>query len=127
MTLCLLKKSSSSSRVFGSNGVAKIYQMGKTGAIVVRRDSAISCLIDAGEVFGTHSGRTICSLTKKKWAFERGLSFILFSGWNPFVKEVIFWSEKPQLQATRIALTLIYDRLIEIECHKIVVRGNPQR
>ena len=51
----------------------------------------------------------------KTWAFERGLSLSLFYGWHTFVQQALFWSEQPQTPAVRLALSLIYERLIEIE------------
>jgi hypothetical protein len=51
----------------------------------------------------------------KAWALERGLALSLFRGWKDFVREVVFWSEQPQREATKLALALIYARLIEVE------------
>jgi len=51
----------------------------------------------------------------RAWALERGLALSLFRGWNDFVSQVVFWSEQPQRDATKIALSLIYERLIEVE------------
>lgn len=51
----------------------------------------------------------------QSWAFERGLSLSIFYGWPLFVEQVIFWSEQPQSEATRLAVSLIYDRLVALE------------
>ncbi|MCU7812828.1 MAG: restriction endonuclease, SacI family, partial [Candidatus Thiodiazotropha sp. (ex Notomyrtea botanica)] len=50
-----------------------------------------------------------------KWALERGLELSLFVGWDAFVKEVIFWSERPQIEAIRVVVSFIHTRLIEME------------
>ena len=49
------------------------------------------------------------------WAGERGLSLTLFHGWTDFVDQVLFWSNRPKLEAAAAAIELIRSRLVGVE------------
>ncbi|MDQ7839244.1 MAG: restriction endonuclease, SacI family [Thermodesulfobacteriota bacterium] len=48
-------------------------------------------------------------------AKERGLGLSFFTEWHSFIKQVLFWSELPQLHSPEILVDLIYTRLIQLE------------
>ena len=49
------------------------------------------------------------------WARERGLALSLFIGWRSFIEQALFWSEQPQTKGPSLAMTSIYERLLELE------------
>ena len=55
------------------------------------------------------------------WAKERNMAISFYLGWNNFIEQIAFWSEKPQVDGLQTIPKLIYDRLVEIEASKEAV------
>jgi hypothetical protein len=51
----------------------------------------------------------------REWAAARGVSLSLFLGWAHFVRQALFWSETPQLEAAKMGPALIYERIVGLE------------
>jgi hypothetical protein len=51
----------------------------------------------------------------QSWAKQHGVSVTVFIGWENFIEQVLFWSETPQFVGASTAISLIYERLKELE------------
>ena len=49
------------------------------------------------------------------WAEHHGVSLTVFTGWEGFIEQVLFWSETLQHVGASTAISLIYERLKELE------------
>lgn len=77
------------------------------------KEVAVVCVHSAQNEFNTEETRI--------WAKERGVSITFFFGWFDFISQIVFWAEKPQIEALKEAHKLIYDRLIGIEASEEAV------
>jgi len=55
------------------------------------------------------------------WASKFGIGLTLFHGWDSFIEQVMFWSEKPKPVAAPTASEFIYKRLVQVESSKEAV------
>lgn len=51
----------------------------------------------------------------KKWAAERGVSMTYFSGWDPFIRQALFWAVVPSPVGVQTVPSHVLARLIELE------------
>ncbi len=51
----------------------------------------------------------------QEWGERHSAIVTLFLGWDDFVTQALFWSEIPQTDAANLALSAIYERLVEFE------------
>jgi hypothetical protein len=70
---------------------------------------------EAAVVAVAHNQLPLDIAQARRWAAARGVSLSLFLGWAPFVRQALFWSELPQLEAAKMVPTLIYERIVGLE------------
>jgi hypothetical protein len=56
------------------------------------------------------------------WAASFGIGLTLFHGWEAFIEQVLFWSEKPQPIAANLATERIHARLVAVEASEEAVQ-----
>jgi hypothetical protein len=56
------------------------------------------------------------------WAASFGIGLTLFHGWEAFIEQVLFWSEKPQPVAANLATERIHARLVAVEASEEAVQ-----
>lgn len=49
------------------------------------------------------------------WANAFGIGLTLFHGWEPFVEQVLFWSDLPKPDAAAVSVGFIHERLMTVE------------
>lgn len=83
---------------------------------------AIENNIQEAAIICTHSSQTKLNMSEiSTWAKKKGTSITFFLGWDAFIEQIAFWSEKPQIDGLKEVPKLIYTRLIEIEASEETV------
>jgi hypothetical protein len=61
----------------------------------------------------------IAATTAREWAAARGVSLTLFSGWEHFIRQVLFWASIPTSEGVQALPALVFARLVELEVSEV--------
>ena len=51
----------------------------------------------------------------RKWAAQRGVSLSFFTEWDPLVRQVLLWSPRASLEATKLVPAYVLARLTALD------------
>lgn len=98
----------------------------------VVRDEDIYLFIQKAIENGVEEAAVVCVHPSQKevniadisiWAKQRGTTISFFLGWNSFVEQIAFWSNKPQIRGLAEVPLLVYNRLTEIEASEEAINS----